>query len=133
MEELINVEFTPDFKRNLRTLAKKYRHIRSDVQPLIEQLEKGETPGDQVQGVKYVVFKTRVRNSDIKKGKSAGYRIIYYLKSPQNTILVTIYSKSDQSDISVQQIRSIIEDFDKRSSYDKNMIAIEQEKGDNDR
>jgi len=26
-----------------------------------------------------------------------------------------------------------IEDFDKRSSYDKNMITIEQEKGDSER
>ena len=32
------VRFTPEFKRNLRQLAKKYRRIRSDIQPVIDAL-----------------------------------------------------------------------------------------------
>ncbi len=112
MEEIINIEFTPEFKRNVRALSKKYRHIRSDIQPLIEQLEKGEIVGDKIPGVKYSVFKVRLLNSDIQKGKSAGYRLIYYFKSPKNIILITIYSKSDQSDITATKIRSIINEFD---------------------
>ena len=32
------VRFTPEFKRNLRQLAKKYRWIRSDIQPVIDAL-----------------------------------------------------------------------------------------------
>ena len=36
--EHTQIEFTPELKRNLRALAKKYRHIRSDVHPVIEQL-----------------------------------------------------------------------------------------------
>lgn len=46
----IEVAFTPEFKRNLRGLAKKYPHIRSDVQPIIEQVQRGEFIGDQVRG-----------------------------------------------------------------------------------
>jgi mRNA-degrading endonuclease RelE of RelBE toxin-antitoxin system len=112
VEEIINIEFTPEFKRNVRALSKKYRHIRSDIQPLIEQLEKGEIVGDKIPGVKYSVFKVRILNSDIQKGKSAGYRLIYYFKSSKNIILITIYSKSDQSDITATKIRSIINAFD---------------------
>jgi mRNA-degrading endonuclease RelE of RelBE toxin-antitoxin system len=112
VEEKINIEFTPEFKRNIRALAKKYRHIRSDIQSLIERLEKGELMGDKIPGVKYSVFKVRILNSDIPKGKSAGYRLIYYFKSSTNIILITIYSKSDQSDISATQIRSIINKID---------------------
>jgi len=37
----VQVEFAPEFKQNLRALAKKYRHIRSDVQPVIEQIVQG--------------------------------------------------------------------------------------------
>ncbi len=37
----VQVEHTLEFKRNVDMLAKKYRHIRSDVQPVIEQLEAG--------------------------------------------------------------------------------------------
>ena len=112
MEEIINIEFTPEFKRNVRSLSKKYRHIRSDIQPLIERLAQGEIVGDQIPGLKYSVFKVRILNCDIQKGKSAGYRLIYYLKSSKDIILITIYSKSDQSDISAAKIRSIINKFD---------------------
>ena len=112
MEEIINIEFTPEFKRNVRSLSKKHRHLRSDIQPLLEQLEKGEIVGDKIPGVKYSVFKVRILNSDIQKGKSSGYRLIYYLKSSKNIILITIYSKSDQADISATKIKSIINQFD---------------------
>ena len=46
--ELVTIEFTPEFKRNLRQLAKKYRRIKTDVQPLLDNLSQGVTPGDQV-------------------------------------------------------------------------------------
>ncbi|HBW56361.1 MAG TPA: addiction module antitoxin [Oscillatoriales bacterium UBA8482] len=86
---LIQVEVSPIFKRNLRTLVKKYRSIRNDIQPIIEQLERGELPGDQIPEIGYVVFKLRVRNSDIQKGKSGGYRLIYYIKTATAIILLT--------------------------------------------
>ncbi|MBW1675428.1 MAG: type II toxin-antitoxin system RelE/ParE family toxin [Deltaproteobacteria bacterium] len=108
----VHVEYTPEFKRNLRALAKKYRHIRSDVQPVIDQLGAGEVMGDQVPRTHYTIFKVRVRNSDIQKGKRSGYRLIYHLKTPTNVILVTIYSKLDQADISAEQIRRILIQFD---------------------
>jgi len=103
-----SIEYTPEFKRNLRHLAKKYLQIRSDVQPVIDALCKGEVIGDRIQGTVYTVFKVRVRNSDIRKGKRSGYRLIYYIKSPNQIILVTIYSKLDQGDVSADQIRHIL-------------------------
>jgi mRNA-degrading endonuclease RelE of RelBE toxin-antitoxin system len=39
---------TPQFQRDLLTLAKRYRRIRTDLQPLINQLKSGELPGDQI-------------------------------------------------------------------------------------
>ena len=36
MGELVQVEFTPEFKRNLRALARKYRHIRSDLRLVVK-------------------------------------------------------------------------------------------------
>jgi mRNA-degrading endonuclease RelE of RelBE toxin-antitoxin system len=73
----VEVRFTPEFKRNIRQLAKKYRRIKTDVQPLLDELGQGQTPGDQIPGVQYEVFKVRVKNSDSGKGKSGGYRVIY--------------------------------------------------------
>jgi mRNA-degrading endonuclease RelE of RelBE toxin-antitoxin system len=108
----ILVQYTPEFKRNIRQLAKKYRRIKADVQPVIDALEQGETPGDQIPGVPYIVFKVRTRNSDSGKGKSGGYRIIYQQATDGRIILVTIYSKTEQEDIASQDIRQIILDYE---------------------
>ncbi len=102
------VAYTPEFKRNLRHLAKKYRDIHDDVQPLIDQLVGGAKPGDQISGVDQEVFKVRARNSDAGKGKSGGYRIIYHVKSEAEIVLITIYSKSEQGDVAAAEIRRII-------------------------
>jgi mRNA-degrading endonuclease RelE of RelBE toxin-antitoxin system len=107
----VNISFTLEFKRNLRALAKKYRSIRSDIQPLIDHLLAGELPGDQVPGVSLTIFKVRLQNSDIQKGKRSGYRCAYYLKTCNDIILVTVYSKSEQSDISAAKLRSIIQEM----------------------
>ena len=107
----VEVFFTPEFKRNVRALARKYPHIRSDVQPFIDQIQRGETIGDKVQGTGHTIFKVRIRNSDIRRGKSGGYRAIYYLKTVTAIILVTIYSKTEQSDISPAKIRKILAEY----------------------
>jgi addiction module RelE/StbE family toxin len=107
------VNFTDDFQRRLRNLFKKYRKIRADIQPVIEQLQAGNFVGDQITGTGYTVFKVRVRNSDIEKGKSSGYRLIYQIESPTNVILLLIYSKLEQTDVTTEEIRSVIEEFQK--------------------
>jgi addiction module RelE/StbE family toxin len=108
----VQVRFTPEFKRNLRQLAKKYHHIKSDLQPILDQLASGSKPGDQVPQVRYEVFKVRAKNSDARKGKSGGYRLIYYVKSDSEVILVTVYSKTEQADIAPEDIRRVILDWE---------------------
>jgi len=56
----------------------------------------------------------RVRNSDIQKGKSGGYRLIYYVKTATAIILLTIYTKSEQVDMAVKDIQSIITDYEQQ-------------------
>jgi mRNA-degrading endonuclease RelE of RelBE toxin-antitoxin system len=107
------IDLTPEYKQNLRDLSKRFRNIRSDVQPIIEELVQGNIAGDRIGGLgeQYVVYKVRIRNSNIQKGKSAGYRLIYQLESPTSILLLTIYSKSDQEDIGANEIRAIVADF----------------------
>jgi mRNA-degrading endonuclease RelE of RelBE toxin-antitoxin system len=109
--ESVTISFTLEFKRNLRALAKKYRSIRSDVQPLIDRLQSGDLPGDQIPGVNLTIFKVRLQNSDIQKGKRSGYRCIYYLKTETDIILVTIYSKTEQVDVSAARLRSVLQEM----------------------
>lgn len=116
----IPIALTPRFKKDLRELAKRYRSIRTDIQPLIEQLQAGEIPGDRIAGVKYQVFKVRLKNSNIQKGKSGGYRVIYYLKTAQAIILATIYSKSDISDVSNEIIEEAIAQYEQEIQIEDN-------------
>lgn len=104
----IEIRFTPEFKRPLRALSRRYRHIRSDLHPLLVELGSGSLVGDAIQGTDYRVYKVRLRNSDIEKGKSSGYRVIYEARSPTLLILITLYSKLDQGDISAEEIRRIL-------------------------
>ena len=112
----LEIALTPRFQRDLRELAKRYRSIRSDIQPLIDQLQAGEIPGDRIAGIKYQVFKVRIKNSNIQKGKSGGYRVIYYLKNAQGIILTTIYSKSDLTDVSNEIIEQAIAQYEEENT-----------------
>ncbi len=107
----IQIALTPRFKRDLSDLSKRYRSIRTDLQPLIDRLQLGETPGDEIIGSRDKVFKVRLKNNNIQKGKSGGYRVIYYVKTEIQTILVTIYSKSDFSDVSNETIEDAIDRY----------------------
>jgi mRNA-degrading endonuclease RelE of RelBE toxin-antitoxin system len=109
----IQIDLTPEYKRNLRDLAKRYRNICSDTQTVIEQLEAGNFIGDRLSGLgtDYIVYKVRVRNSNIQKGKSAGYCLIYQVDSPTSLLLLTIYTKADRDDISHKEIMKILAEF----------------------
>ncbi len=39
-------------------------HIRSHIQPVVNQLKLGELPGEEIPGIGFEVFKVRVRNND---------------------------------------------------------------------
>lgn len=109
----VQIELTPEFRRNLRDLAKRYRNIRSDVQTIIQELKIGNFVGDRLTGVGkgYILFKVRVKNRDIQKGKSAGYRLIYQVETPLSVLLLTIYSKSDREDIDAKELLEILSEF----------------------
>ena len=106
---MTQVDFTDTFERRLKSLSKRYRKIRQDIQPVIEELERGNFVGDQITGTSITAVKVRVRNSDIPIGKSGGYRMIYQIHSPTSVSLLLIYSKSEKGNASIQEIESAIE------------------------
>jgi len=107
----LKIQFTDVFKRQVRDLAKRYRRIKLDLQPVLDQLQSGDLVGDQVQSTGYTVFKVRIKNSDIQKGKSGGYRLIYYIKTSENILCVLIYSKSDEDNVTSMEIKKTIQEF----------------------
>lgn len=104
------VEYSAAFTKAINHLKRRYRRIVDDLLPLVEQLQAGETPGDRVQNVApYIVYKARLKNRDSKRGKSGGYRTIYYIRDEESILMVSIYPKSERADITPQEILDIIE------------------------
>ncbi|MFM7573213.1 MAG: type II toxin-antitoxin system RelE family toxin [Snowella sp.] len=105
---MTEVRFTLPFIRRLKGLTKRYRKIQNDIQPIIEELQLGNFIGDQIVGINFTIFKVRAKNSDIPTGKSGGYRVIYQIVSPELVLLLLIYAKSDQADVSLEEIQNAI-------------------------
>ena len=95
------------FTKNLKKLKKKYSRIKTDLSPLIKNLEQGIFEGDKLQGFDGDnVYKVRVASSDQKKGKRGGFRVIYYVVTDDSHILLLfIYAKVLQSNPSTEQIK----------------------------
>ncbi len=113
MANIFSIRFADEFEKELYRLSKKYRNIQQDVKPIIQQLEQGIILGDRLSGFgsEIYVYKLRVKNSNIQKGKSAGYRLIYLLESATTILLLTIYSKAEKEDITVGDINSILGEY----------------------
>ncbi|MCA1795842.1 MAG: type II toxin-antitoxin system RelE/ParE family toxin [Desulfobacteraceae bacterium] len=105
------IRFTAVFKRRIKKLAKKYPRIKQDFSELLDQLEQGDFQGDEIQGFQGKIYKVRVASIDQKKGKSGGFRFIYYAVTKNGIVfMMTAYAKSSQEDLTNQQ-KQEIKDF----------------------
>jgi mRNA-degrading endonuclease RelE of RelBE toxin-antitoxin system len=102
---------TPEFKRNIKPLAKKYRTLRET----IEKLE-GDLINNPYLGESYGhgIYKIRISDQSKGKGKRGGFRVIYYhLNVTQQGIamlLLSIFDKSEKSTITKQEALKILAD-----------------------
>lgn len=103
---------TKKFNRDLKQQAKKYPSVLDNVDSFFIFIEEGNLISSPITGLKLKgnkVFKARLDNDDASRGKSGGFRIIYYLVTSSNKIYpLTIYSKSDQDDIQRKDIYDLI-------------------------
>jgi len=101
-----NVYPTPDFKKFLKKLVKKYPSLKADLQDLIRTLEEEPDSGIHLgQGI----HKIRLAIKSKGKGKSGGARVITYLVTQDHEVyLVYIYDKSQLENITKEQIIELI-------------------------
>lgn len=100
---------TPEFKRNIKSLAKKYKTLKETIikleKDLIENPYLGESYG---QGI----YKIRVSDESKGKGKSGGFRVIYYHLNKTDEgiamLLISIFDKSGKSTITKQEAIKIL-------------------------
>ncbi|MEA2091712.1 MAG: hypothetical protein U9O83_05025, partial [Campylobacterota bacterium] len=84
------------FDKESKKLSKKFNLLKSDLKNFVDNFDNLHL---QAIPIKDKLFKIRLANSNKNRGKSAGYRIYYYLKVENNVYLLTIYDKSQKDTI----------------------------------
>ena len=105
------VDSTPGFVRKLERLARKYPAVIDTIQEFKTQLAQDERPGSVIAGVGHDVYKARLPNRSARRGKSGGFRVVYYVVFANSVTLLTIYSKTEQPDMLPSEIRRIISEL----------------------
>lgn len=98
---------TEPFERKYKRLAKKYKSLPGDLAPIIEHLSENPALGTSIGKDCY---KIRISISSKGAGKSAGARLITYVRFVNNRVfLMDIYDKSEQATISAKELKLLIE------------------------
>lgn len=104
----MQIKTTDIFKKSFKKLYKKDKHLLSEYETLLQNLNSNPTLGTHISDGKY---KIRLKNSSNNKGKSAGYRVITYTKIKDTILLVYIYSKSDAETILDKRVDEILKNY----------------------
>jgi len=121
MNEDVNVfevDQTEDFRKEIKRFVKKkkFTNLPNQIKELVDNLQKGNFHGvlvkRTVSPIKYDEYKLRLPNEDTGEGKSNGYRVIYAVMSEQKLVLlITVYYKKEQPDVSDNFIDGLIEGY----------------------
>jgi len=105
-----NVLTIPQFEKDVKRLAKKFKAIKKDLALLIRALQEEPTQGISLG---HGFYKLRLANSSIPTGKSGGFRVItYFIDEEKNLYLLSIYSKTEKETISDDELQEALKFFD---------------------
>jgi hypothetical protein len=106
----IEIQTIARFDKEFKRLAKKYRSLPNELRALAETLMGTPKLGTNLGAG---LFKIRLGSESKGSGKSGGFRVItYYIEQQQETeivYLVTIYDKSEEENITRNELLKIIE------------------------
>ena len=106
------IRLARSFNRSVKKLERRFRHVKDDVHTAISLIKKAPKTGVVIPGSSGM-RKLRIPNRDQQRGKSGGYRLIYYVRDqPTPTIyLLYLYSKSHQQDLTTHEIKQLIDEL----------------------
>lgn len=101
-----NVTTIANFDGEVKRLSKKYPSLKADLSELIASLVENPFQGDKLGKDCY---KVRMKIASKGKGKSGGSRVITCVKvQHEHIILISIYDKSEQADISDKTLLQLL-------------------------
>ncbi len=96
-----------NFEKEARRLVKKYRSLASEIAILIDRLS---TDPNQGTAIGRECYKIRIAIKSKGKGKRAGARVITCVVALKDEVtLLSIYDKSEQSDISDKELDRLLQ------------------------
>jgi mRNA-degrading endonuclease RelE of RelBE toxin-antitoxin system len=105
-----NITATPNFKKELKRLLKKFQSLKVEYLNLLDELAQNPTLGSSLGNN---IYKIRISIASKGKGKSGGARVItFVIKSEETIYLMDIYDKSEKANITDKEIKSQIEGLD---------------------
>lgn len=94
------------FKKDVKQLYKKNKKLVIDLISLNDILNDNAKAGIELSNN---LYKIRLENTSSKKGKSGGFRVIYYyLDNDDNLFLLKIYSKTQTPNIKEEALIKIL-------------------------
>ena len=113
---MVTFDYLPEFEKRAKDLARKYKSFESDYESFLNELEKNPFGGESLG---HHIYKNRMSIASKGKGKSGGARVITYnLRQPTaDEIVITlmsIYDKSEISNISDAYLRSLVQEIESK-------------------
>lgn len=110
----VTFDYLDEFQRGAKALRKKYPSFEDDYNTFLDELEKNPFSGESLGKHTY---KNRMAIVSKGKGKSGGARVITYNLQQQSEdeviiTLMTIYDKSDISNVSDAYLRSLVQEVE---------------------
>lgn len=110
----VTFDYLDEFQRGAKALRKKYPSFEEDYNTFLDELEKNPFSGESLGKHTY---KNRMAIASKGKGKSGGARVITYNLQQQSEdeviiTLMTIYDKSDISNVSDVYLRSLVQEVE---------------------
>jgi len=110
----VTFNYLDEFQRGAKALRKKYPSFEDDYNTFLDELEKNPFSGEPLGKHTY---KNRMAIASKGKGKSGGARVITYNLQQQSEdeviiTLMTIYDKSDISNVSDAYLRSLVQEVE---------------------
>ncbi|WP_316772709.1 type II toxin-antitoxin system RelE/ParE family toxin [Pedobacter frigiditerrae] len=105
-----SIEATAYFAKQLKRLAKKFPSLKKEYADLINSLKENPEQGNNIGNN---CFKIRLAIASKQKGKSGGARLITHIQIIETKVyLLSIYDKSEQSDISDKDLDNWLKDIE---------------------
>lgn len=97
----MTIFFSEHFKKQLKKLRKKYSRIKDDFLKIIDIFNSHNEVS-----IGRSIYKIRIPSTDMKKGKSGGFRSYVYVYVKKDLLLpLCIYPKSDTESITDSELK----------------------------